>query len=190
MAIRKIYDIVEETRLEGGRPVDPAARVAASLAVVDNLLAGRWAEDLSLLIETYSEELGSLLGGRCRALLAAPAEAVGKGALVGTDGEVEHGSAIIHTLRFGDPVRRAADGATSFLPSAEKRGGSGATLDIALKHLHDLTTRSHHQTFEVRIPDAPAPGEILVAVAMASRGRPQSRLAPFGTAPGERKEEG
>src|SRR6266545_3787638 len=94
--VRKTYEIVEEVSIEGGTPVEPPSIIAAVLAVIENPLARRWADDLNPLIEMYSEELGRMLGGRCAELLGKPAEAFGKGALVGLDGEIEHGSAIIH----------------------------------------------------------------------------------------------
>jgi Amino acid synthesis len=178
--IRKLVTLVEEIRTEGGRAVDPPARISAVAAVIENPLAGRFAEDLSPLIEQYCEPLGHLLAGRALAALGGPAEAYGKGALVGLDGEVEHGSAILHNLRFGNPVRDAVEG-TSLLPSAEKCGAPGAPLDLALKHIADHTVRSHHQTFEVRVPDAPRPGEIVIWIALAATGRPQARLAEFGS---------
>ena len=53
-------------------------------------------------------------------------------------------------------------------------------FDIPLKHITDATIRSHHQTVEVRIADAPHPDEIVVALAAAAQGRPQ-RLAPLST---------
>ena len=31
---------------------------------------------------------------------------------------------------------------------------TGATIDLAIKHKTDHSVRSHHQSFEVRIPDA------------------------------------
>jgi hypothetical protein len=179
-AVRKLVTLVEETLTEGGRPVEPPLRIAAAAAVIANPLAGDFAEDLSPLIEAYCEPLGELLTGRALAVLGGSAEAYGKGALVGLDGEVEHGSAILHNLRFGNPVRDAVGG-TSLLPSAEKCGPAGAPLDLALKHITDHSVRSHHQTFEVRLPDAPRPTEIVIWVALATSGRPQSRLAEFGT---------
>jgi hypothetical protein len=94
---------------------------------------------------------------------------------VGEDGEIEHGSAIIHTLRFGNPFRKLANG-TALLPSAEKRGACGASLDIAMKHKDDPTIRSHHWTFEVRVPDAPRADEIVVVCAVAGGGRPNARI--------------
>ncbi len=93
---------------------------------------------------------------------------------------MEHGSAIIHNLRFGNKVRDAISG-TALLPAAEKRGAAGAPLDIAVKHKDDHSVRSHHQTFEVRIPDAPRPDEIVVWVALAASGRPHARLGAFGS---------
>jgi hypothetical protein len=178
--LRKVVTVVEDVHREGGRPVDPPVRIAAAAAVVANPFAGRYVDDLEPLIEEYCEPLGALLTARALELLGAEAEGFGKGALVGLDGEVEHGSAIIHNLRFGDRVRDPVDG-TSLLPSAEKRGVAGAPLDLAIKHKHDHRVRSHHQTFEVRIPDAPRPDEIVIWVALASSGRPLSRLGEFGS---------
>jgi hypothetical protein len=181
VGIRKLVTIVDEVHAEGGRPVDPPVFIAAAGAVVTNPLAGRFVEDLGPLIDTYCERLGQLLVER--ALVALPdceVQGYGKGALVGLDGEVEHGSAILHNLRFGNPVRDAVGG-TSLLPAAEKCGGPGASLDLALKHKTDHQIRSHHQTFEVRVPDAPRAAEIVIWVALATAGRPQARLAEFGS---------
>jgi hypothetical protein len=182
LTIRKLVTITEEIHTEGAKPVTPPTRVVAVLAVFTNPLASKeWQGDLTSLVNEFSAPLGRLLGPAAAALLGAPAEAFGKGALIGTDGEIEHGSAIIHNLMFGDPIREAAGNATSLLPSAEKRGAPGSPIDIPLKHVYDVTTRSHHQTFEVRIPDAPRAGEIVVVAAMATSGRPNARLSPFGS---------
>jgi gamma-glutamyl:cysteine ligase YbdK (ATP-grasp superfamily) len=61
----------------------------------------------------------------------------------------------------------------------EKRAPAGTSFDIPLKHVTDATIRSHHQTIEVRISDAPRDDEILIAFAAAAQGRPQARLAAF-----------
>lgn len=181
VGVRKVYVVVEEIRSEGGRSVEPPVRVSAAGAVVANPLAGRFVEDLADLADAYCEPLGRLLSEEALAALGSgEVEAYGKGALVGLGGEVEHGSAIIHNLRFGNLVREPVDG-SSLLPAAEKCGAAGATLDLALKHKADHTVRSHHQTFEVRIPDAPRDDEIVVWVAFATSGRPHSRLPPFGS---------
>jgi hypothetical protein len=179
MNVRKIVTLIDETTREGGRPVNPAARVAVVAAVIENPWDGQpFVEDLSDGIRQNASDLGALLAPRVIEALGAPIEAYGKAAVVGLDGEIEHGSALIHTLQFGDHFRKAAE-ATTLLPAVEKRGRAGVTFDIPLKHKTDATIRSHHQTIEVQIADAPHPGEIVVALAAAAQGRPQQRLAPL-----------
>jgi hypothetical protein len=181
MVVRKIVTLVEEIHVEGGREVAPAARVAVVAAVLRNPWAGQgFVDDLAPGIEANASELGELLAPQVLDALGAPAEAFGKAAIVGLDGEIEHGSALIHTLQFGDHLRKAA-GASSLLPAVEKRGPSGIVFDIPLKHITDSTLRSHHQTIEVRIADAPHPDELIIALAVAAQGRPQQRLAPLSS---------
>lgn len=181
MRIRKVTTIVEEILGEGGREVDPTARVAVVAAVIDNPWAGEgFVEDLAPGIDAVASDLGAVLAPRVMEALGAPLEAYGKAAIVGIDGEIEHGSALIHTLKFGNHFRDAAS-ATTLLPAVEKRGPAGVLFDIPLKHITDATIRSHHQSFEVRIPDAPHPGEIVIALAAAAQGRPQQRLASLST---------
>ncbi len=181
MKVRKIVTTVEETRTEGGRRVENPTRTAVVLAVIENPWAGQgFVEDLQPGIEQHASAVGALIAPQVLAALGAPAEAYGKAAIVGLDGEVEHGSALIHTLKFGDHFRKAAN-ATTLLPAVEKRGPAGVVFDIPLKHITDATLRSHHQTIEVRLADAPHPGEIVIALAAAAQGRPQQRLAPLST---------
>lgn len=181
MSIRKIVTIVEEIRTEGGREVNRPARIAVVAAVIENPWAGQgFVEDLNPGIDANASDLGALLAPAVLDALEAPAEAYGKAAIVGLDGEIEHGSALIHTLKFGDHFRKAAN-ATTLLPAVEKRGPAGVVFDIPLKHITDATIRSHHQTIEVKISDAPHPNEIVIALAAAAQGRPQQRLAPLST---------
>lgn len=181
MRLRKITTIVEEIVSEGGRPVEPAARIAVVAAVIKNPWNGQgFVEDLNPGIDEVASKVGELLAPRVVAALGAPVEAYGKAAIVGLDGEIEHGSALIHTLKFGDHFRNAAH-ATTLLPAVEKRAAAGTIFDIPLKHFTDATIRSHHQSFELRISDAPHADEILIALAAAAQGRPQQRLAPLST---------
>lgn len=181
MKVRKMVTIVEEVHEEGGRAVDPPARVAIVAAVIENPWAGEgFVEDLAPGIDANASDLGALLAPAVMEALGAPAEAYGKAAIVGLDGEIEHGSGLIHTLKFGDHFRNAAH-ATTLLPAVEKRAAAGTVFDIPLKHITDATIRSHHQSVEVRIADAPHPAEIVVALAAASQGRPQQRLASLST---------
>jgi hypothetical protein len=178
--IRKTVLVVEEIRADGGREVDEPLRIAAAAAVVKNPFAGRFVEDLQPIADAYCLTLGELLTELAVGALGVPAEGVGKGALVGLGGEVEHGSAVIHNLLFGNFVRDRISG-SALLPAAEKVGAAGAPLDLAIKHKDDHTVRSHHQTFEVRIADAPRDDEIVIWVAVASGGRPQARLPVFAS---------
>lgn len=182
MNIRKITTLVEEILTEGGRPVEPAARVVMVAATFENPWKGQgFVEDLTEGIDAVASDLGALLAPRVmEALDGRPLEAYGKAAIVGVNGEVEHGSALIHTLKFGNHFRDAAQ-ASTLLPAVEKRAQAGTVFDIPLKHFTDATIRSHHQSFEVRISDAPHADEIVIALAAATQGRPQQRLAPLST---------
>lgn len=181
LKIRKITTMIEEILDEGGRPVEPAARVAVVAVVIDNPWHGQsFVADLNAGIDATASDLGALLAPRVIEALGAPIEAYGKAAIVGLEGEIEHGSALIHTLKFGDHFRTAAN-ATTLLPAVEKRGTAGTAFDIPLKHITDATIRSHHQSVEVQVADAPHPGEILIALAGAAQGRPQQRLAALST---------
>jgi Amino acid synthesis len=146
MKVRKIVTIVEEIRTEGGREVFPPARIAVVAAVIENPWAGRgFVEDLNPGIDATASDLGALLAPQVIDALQGEPEAYGKAAIVGLDGEIEHGSGLIHTLKFGDHFRKAAN-ATTLLPAVEKRGPAGVLFDIPLKHITDATIRSHHQT--------------------------------------------
>lgn len=181
MNTRKIVTLVEEILTEGGRPVEPAARLAVVAAVIANPWSGQgFVEDLNPGIDANASDVGALLAARVVEALGAPVEAFGKAAIVGIDGEIEHGSALIHTLKFGNHFRDAAS-ATTLLPAVEKRGPAGVVFDIPLKHITDATIRSHHQSIEVRLADAPHAGEIIIALAAAAQGRPQQRLAPLSS---------
>jgi hypothetical protein len=181
MNIRKIVTYVDEVVTEGGRPVSPPARTAVVAAVIDNPWAGEgFVEDLAPVIDANASDLGKLLAPRVVAALGVPVEAYGKAAIVGLDGEIEHGSGLIHTLKFGDHYRKATE-ATTLLPAVEKRAGAGGVFDIPLKHITDATIRSHHQSIEVRVADAPHANEIVIGLAAAGQGRPQARLEPLST---------
>ncbi|MCF8105148.1 MAG: amino acid synthesis family protein [Desulfohalobiaceae bacterium] len=177
--IRKYVTIIDETHMEGFKKCSRPVRIAASLAVIRNPFAGQHVINLQPLIDTYSEKLGRLLPKKATEALGiagAEVEAYGKGALIGLNGEIEHGSAIIHTLTFGNPFRKLCDQAKTLLPSAEKRGAPGASLDLAIKHKLDPKMRSHHMSFEVRIPDAPMNDEIVIAAVVTDSGRAHPRI--------------
>ena len=177
LGIRKIVTIVDETRSEMGRPVEPAVRRAAAIAVIANPFAGRYEGNLEPMIE-IGEALGDLLGRHALAALGTPGaevEGYGKAAIVGENGELAHAAAILHP-KLGAPLRKLLGKAPALIPSAKKRGTLGAVLDVPLGHKAAAYVRSHFDGMEVRVADAPRPDEILVAVVLTSAGRPLPRI--------------
>lgn len=177
MIIRKLLTILEETRQEQGRAIDPPTRKAAAVAVIANPFAGRYVEDLSELIAA-GEELGGVLGQRAVAALGIAPDAVhsyGKAAIVGEDGELEHAAAILHP-KLGAPLRAAVQKGAALIPSAKKRGGPGAAIDVPLGHKDAAFVRSHFDAMEIRVADAPRRDEIVVAVVVTDSGRPLPRI--------------
>jgi len=175
--IRKLITVVEETRREMDRDVTPPVRKAAAIAVIANPCAGRYVEDLEPLM-AIGEELGDILGRRAVAALGikpAEAESYGKAAIVGEDGELEHAGAILHP-RLGKPLRAAVEKGAALVPSAKKRSGPGAPIDVPLGHKDAAFVRSHFDAMEIRVVDAPRAGEIVVAVVVTDGGRPLPRI--------------
>ena len=175
--IRKIAVFVEETRREMERVIDPPARRAAAVAVIENPFAGKYVEDLSELT-TIGEELGELLTQRAVAALGIDGpsvESYGKAAAVGENGEIEHAAAILHP-KLGTPVRKVLGKGAALIPSSKKRGGPGVVLDVPLGHKDAAYVRSHFDGMEVRLNDAPRANEIMVAIAVTDSGRPLARV--------------
>jgi hypothetical protein len=175
--IRKLLTVIEETHQEAGQDIKPPTRKAAAIAVIGNPFAGRFVDDLTELID-LGALLGTLLGERAvRALGIAPADvhSYGKAAIVGENGELEHAAAILHP-RLGAPLRLAVEQGAAIIPSAKKRGGMGAAIDVPLGHKDDAWTFSHFDAMEVRVPDAPRANEIVVAVVVTDAGRPLPRI--------------
>lgn len=176
--IRKTLLHVETTLIEGGREAPTPLKLIAAMAVVKNPWAGRgFVEDLKPEIHAVAPVLGELLtkmiietSGSGEAV-----EAYGKAAVVGLDGEVEHASALIHTLRFGNHYRTAV-GAKSYLAFCNTRGGANAPIMIPLMDKNDEGRRSHYLTIQCAIPDAPAADEIVVALGASIGGRPHHRI--------------
>ncbi|MCC8392966.1 amino acid synthesis family protein [Paraburkholderia sp. MMS20-SJTR3] len=175
--LRKLVVQVDETRIEMGQPIEPPARRAVAIAVIENPYAGRYEAKLDALIEA-GEELGALLGKRCvEALGIAPgnAQSYGKAAIVGEAGELEHAAAILHP-KLGAPLRAAVEKGAALVPSAKKMGTLGTAIDVPLGHKDAAFVRSHFDAIEARVADAPRANEIVVAVAVTASGRPLPRI--------------
>lgn len=175
--IRKLVVSVEETHSEMGQRIRPVTRKATAVAVIANPFAGIFQEDLSTLFD-FGVDLGGLLARRCieaLGIMPEAAESFGKAAMVGENGELEHAAAILHP-KLGAPLRAEVGGGAALVPSAKKRGGPGQTLDVPLGHKDAAFVRSHFDSVEVRLADAPRADEILLAVAVTDSGRPLPRI--------------
>jgi hypothetical protein len=175
--IRKWYAFREETlALESGPLADgePLVKVVVA-AALENPYAGRFVYSFDEVIER-SQALGVEFGRRLRAAVGtASVQSYGKAALVGANGEYEHGNAFL-TSAFADPIREALGGGIAWFPSTGKRGAPAATIDIPLAHKDALYVRSHYDTVSLSFTDSPGPEEVVVAVAVATRGRLHARL--------------
>jgi hypothetical protein len=175
--IRKIVSYAEDIYSEGGQSADQV-RVAGVAAVIENPWKGQgFVQDLKPVIIECAKPLSERIVPKLIELLGSgdAIAAYGKAAVVGSSGEIEHASALIHTLRFGNVFREAAGG-KSYLSFTNTRGGPNAALLMPLVHKNDSGTRSHFWTVQFAINDAPGPDEIVVAIGAASGARPNARI--------------
>lgn len=175
--IRKIVTFDEETFIEGFRAAQTPWRMFAVAAVLRNPWAGRFVEDLIPEIHALGPALGKLMTDRMVALAQSGSaiEAYGKAAVVGLDGEIEHASGLIHTLRFGNFYREAV-AAKSYLAFTNTRGPANAPIMVPLMDKNDAGRRSHYLTIQFSIPDAPRDDEVVVVLGAAMSGRPHHRI--------------
>ena len=176
--IRKTLCHIETTYIEGGKAAEIPLKLIAAMAVIRNPWAGLgFVDDLSPAIRDCAPDLGALLtemiikasGGGDKV------EGYGKAAIVGMNGEVEHASALIHTLHFGNHYRNAV-GAKSYLSFCNTRGPANAPLMIPLMDKNDGGRRSHYLTIQTAVADAPGADEILIALGASIGGRPHHRI--------------
>jgi len=175
--LRKLVIQLEETHTEAGRPVSPASRKVTVAAVIKNPYAGQYVEDLTALYD-LGAEVGGLLATRGVAALGVEPDAVesyGKGAVVGTDGELEHSAALLHP-RFGAPVRAAVGTGKDIIPGTKKIGGPGASLLMPVTNKNNIWSFDHMDSAEITIPDAPHADEIVIALVLGVGGRPLHRI--------------
>jgi len=174
--IRKIELIVEEIFHEGGPAPAMPRRRAAALAVVKNPFAGRYVENLESAMDDL-KPLGLLLSDRLIAALGGDASVIdgyGKGAIVGSAGELEHG-ALWH-VPGGYAMRERLGEAKAIVPSAKKVGGFGARLDVPIGHINAAYVRSHFDSMEVGMSDGPRPDEIVFCLVMTVGPRVHNRM--------------
>ena len=175
--IRKIVSYDEEILIEGFRKSEKPWRLFAVAAVIKNPWAGKFVEDLKPEIQAYGPILGEMMTKRMLKLAGSgdAIEAYGIAAVVGLNGEIEHASALIHTLRFGNFYREAV-GAKSYLAFTNTRAGANAPILVPLMDKNDAGRRSHYLTIQFAISDAPRDDEIVIVLGAAMSGRPHHRI--------------
>ncbi|WP_027797395.1 amino acid synthesis family protein [Paraburkholderia acidipaludis] len=176
--IRKSVLHVETVYVDGERTAEKPLKLIGAAAVIKNPWAGRgYVEDLSPDIRALAPQLSAHLTKLIldEAGSGEAVEAFGKSAIVGVDGELEHASALIHTLHFGNAYRSAV-GAKSYLAFNNTRGPANAPLLIPMMDKNDEGRRSHYLTLQFAIPDAPAADELVIAIGGATGGRPHHRI--------------
>ena len=172
--VRKRSLTLETVFHEGGPPPAKPLRIAAACAVIRNPYAGRYEPDL-LPFMAELRSLGTSLAEELVATLGkGKVEAYSKAAIVGVSGELEHG-AVWHEAG-GWAMRQVLGDPKAIVPAAKVVAASGYRLMVPLHYIHAAYVRSHFNTFEVGIQDAPRPDEILFALVMADGGRIHSRL--------------
>jgi len=179
--IKRVLTFLDEVRVADGRDTVPPLRKAAAVAIVVNPFAGRFVQDLSPLTRA-SEAIGREICAIAVRLLA-PDQAVsyGKAAVVGINGEQEHGNAMLTTV-FGNVMREAIGGGKAWISSMTKRAAPGTMIDIPLAHKDALYVRSHYDGMTLTLPDAPQPNEIAIVAVYATRSRPNQRVGGLSAA--------
>jgi len=175
VALRKLAVSREEVFHEGG-PVASSPQVRGSvIAVIANPFAGRYVEDIAGYMDDL-KPLGLRMAKRLVETMGG-VDAIagyGKGAIVGSAGEVEHG-ALWH-VPGGYAMRELLNDAKAIVPSTKKVGAVGARLDIPVTHINASYVRSHFDAIEVGINDAPKSDEMLLALVMISGARINARV--------------
>ena len=174
--LRKRQIMVEEVFHEGGPVSRVPLRRAAALAVIHNPFARGYVE----YIATFMDDLKPLGLDMARSLVLAlggnikSVEGYGKGAIVGSSGELEHG-ALWH-LPGGYAMREVLGGTKALVASTKKVGGPGTRLDVPITHINAAYVRSHFDAMEVGLVDAPRTDEILLALIMTTGARVHARV--------------
>ncbi len=173
--IRKRALLVETTYHEGGPAPAKPLRLAAACAVIHNPYAGRYEPDLMPFMQELralgtelATELVETLGGKDKV------EVYSKAAIVGVDGEMEHG-AVWHEAG-GWAMRSVLGEPKAMVPASKAVASAGYRLMVPVHYIHASYVRSHFNSIEVGIQDAPRPSEILFALVMGDGGRVHSRL--------------
>jgi hypothetical protein len=173
--IRKIATQIEEVFHEFGPAPDRPLKRGAVMAVIANPFAGRYVADIQPFMEDL-KPLGLSMARRLLADLGGDPKAIegyGKGAIIGSEGELEHG-ALWHAPG-GYSMREVLGAPMAIVPSTKKVGGVGARLDVPVTHIDASYVRSHFDSMEVGLNDSPRAAELMYVLVMTTGARIHSR---------------
>ncbi len=176
VSIRKKLFMLEEVLHEGGEVSDKPLLIGAAAAVINNPFAGRYVEDIQYFMDDLkplgmelSQDLIEKMGGDVTCI-----DGFGKGAIVGSSGELEHG-ALWH-VPGGYAMRELLGDSKAIVPSTKKVGPVGTKLDIPITHINASYVRSHFNSFEVYVPGAPQEDEMVLILVMSIGSRIHARV--------------
>ena len=172
--IRKRSLIIETQFHEGGPVTDNPLKLAAACAVIENPYAGRYEPDLMPFMAEL-RSLGTLLAQELVDTLGKDnVEVYSKAAIVGVNGELEHG-AVWHEAG-GWAMRSVLGEPKAIVPASKAVAATGYRLMVPLHYIHAAYVRSHFNSMEVGMQDGPRPDEILFALVMGTGPRVHARL--------------
>lgn len=174
--IRRTLLWQQTTHIEGWKAVAEPTLLVAAIVIIRNPWFGLGhVENLRPEIRDHGPKLGKLLTDMLLGVTGDRLQGCGKASVVGMGGEVEHAQALTHTIHFGNQLREAVN-AKSYLAFSNMRGSANCPLTIPLMDKDDGGRRSHYQTIQTSIADAPAEDEIVVALGASVGGHPNHRI--------------
>jgi hypothetical protein len=172
--IRKRSLNIESIFHEGGPVAQTPLKLASACAVIENPYAGRYEPDLMPFMAEL-RSLGTVLAQELVDTLGKDrVEVYSKAAIVGVNGELEH-AAVWHEAG-GWAMRAVLGEPKAMVPANKAVAATGYRLMVPLHYVHASYVRSHYNSTEIGIQDAPRPNEILFALVMGTGGRIHSRL--------------
>jgi hypothetical protein len=185
--IRRVWTQVETIRHEFGPPAATPLVRGAIAVVLRNPYAFRHEPDILPMMSALNPVGADMAQRLLDAMGVAPQriEGYGKGSIVGSGGEIEHG-ALWHVPggyamrdllqeRHGVPTR-------AIVPSTKKVGGPGSRLDVPITHVNASYVRSHFDAIEVGVPGHPKADELVFVLAMTTGARVHARVAGLAAA--------
>jgi hypothetical protein len=195
--IRRTLTQVEDIHHEFGPRPDRPLRRGAIAVVLTNPFAGRYEPDILPMMDALTP-VGIDMARQLHHAMDVPVERIesyGKGAIVGSAGELEHGAlwhvpggyAMRELLGWkGDRAAYArgqgaasngqSGNALAIVPATKKVGGPSTKLDVPLTHINASYVRSHFDAIEVYVPGSPLADEVVFIVAMTTGARIHQRV--------------